>query len=83
MAKNIVDNYEIIERHREKLHSERGKMVYSRRMPLVEKVFGYIKGKLRLYQFSRKGFNKVRLEWTLGCMAFNLRRMFNLERQMT
>ncbi len=81
MAKKIVDNYEIIERHRDKLHSKEGRISYSRRMPMIEKVFGYITGKLGLYRFSRKGIKKVRLEWYLGCMAYNLKRMYNLQYQ--
>jgi hypothetical protein len=39
IAKEIVDNYEIIERHRDKLHSTEGRIIYSRRMPMIEMVF--------------------------------------------
>lgn len=74
-----IKNFELLEAHRIKLHSDDGKMIYSRRMPTIEKVFAFIKGKLGLTSFSRKGMEKVNVEWTLGCMAYNLIRMFNLQ----
>ena len=74
-----IKNFEILEDHRNKLHSEDGKMIYSRRMPTIEKVFAFIKGKLGFTSFSRKGMKKVKIEWVLGCIAYNLTRMFNLQ----
>jgi hypothetical protein len=41
-------------------------------------VFGIIKSVLGFRQFSLRGLDKVRGEWSLVTMAWNLKRMFVL-----
>jgi hypothetical protein len=41
-------------------------------------VFGIIKSVLGFRQFSLRGLDAVRAEWTLVTMAWNLKRMFAL-----
>lgn len=79
IAAIYLDYYDVLKSHKEKLYSEDGKMIYSRRMPIIERVFAYIKGKLGLRKFSRKGLKKAKTEWILGCIIHNLKRMFNLQ----
>ncbi|WP_019950365.1 transposase, partial [Kushneria aurantia] len=38
-------------------------------------VFGIIKSVLGFRQFSLRGLNRVSGEWTLVCLAWNLKRM--------
>ncbi|WP_292981503.1 transposase, partial [Nitrosomonas sp.] len=48
----------------------------------VEPVFGIIKSVMGFRQFSLRGLNKVKGEWTLVCLAWNLKRMASLRLQM-
>lgn len=41
----------------------------------IEKIFGHIKGNLRLRQFLCRGLDKVQAEWSLLCTAYNLTRL--------
>jgi Transposase DDE domain len=43
-----------------------------------EPVFGIIKAALGFRQFSLRGRDKVRGEWSLVTMAWNMKRMFAL-----
>lgn len=58
-----------------KLQSAEGKAAYRRRKAIVEAPNGWIKAVLGFRQFSLRGIEKVRAEWTLVCLALNLRRM--------
>ena len=41
-------------------------------------MFGIIKSVLGFRQFSMRGLEKVRGEWSLVTMAWNMKRLFNL-----
>ena len=45
---------------------------------LVEPVFGIVKSVLGFRQFRLRGRAKVALEWTLVCLAYNLKRLHRL-----
>lgn len=62
-------------RMQEKLATEKGRKTYSRRKELVEPVNGWIKSVLGFRQFSFRGLVKVAGEWTLVCLALNLKQM--------
>lgn len=62
-------------RMQEKLGTEKGRKTYSRRKGLVEPVNGWIKSILGFRQFSFRGLAKVVGEWTLVCLALNLKQM--------
>lgn len=62
-------------RMQEKLATEKGRKTYSRRKGLVEPVNGWIKSVLGFRQFSFRGLAKVAGEWTLVCLALNLKQM--------
>jgi transposase/IS5 family transposase len=57
---------------REKLVSEHGRAIYSRRKVIVEPVFGQIKGAMRFRRFSLRGLAKVGAEWAIVCLCHNL-----------
>jgi transposase len=60
---------------RHRLKSRAGRAVYGLRKQTVEPVFGIIKAVMRFRQFSLRGFEAVRAEWSLVTMAWNIRRM--------
>ena len=63
---------------REKLQTEEGRSLYARRKQTVEPVFGIIKHVLGFRQFLRRGVAAVRAEWTLVCLAHNVKRLWRL-----
>jgi transposase len=63
---------------REKLRTEEGRRIYAKRAQTVEPVFGIIKAPLGFRQFLLRGLKKVRIEWDLVCLAYNLKRIYSL-----
>jgi transposase len=61
-----------------RLKTPEGKKLYALRKHTPEPVFGVIKAALGFRQFSLRGLEKVRGEWSLVTMAWNLKRMFVL-----
>jgi transposase len=61
-----------------RLKTLEGKKLYALRKHTPEPVFGVIKSALGFRQFSLRGLEKVRGEWSLVTMAWNLKRMFVL-----
>src|SRR5271156_1549518 len=61
-----------------KLKTPEGRALYALRKQTPEPVFGIIKSVLGFRQFSLRGLEKVRGEWSLVTMAWNLKRMFAL-----
>jgi len=62
-----------------KLATKRGRARYKRRKAIVEPVFGWVKRVLGFRAFSLRGLRKVGGEWSLVCLALNLRRMAAIE----
>jgi transposase len=63
---------------REKLSTKEGRHIYGRRASSVEPVFGIIKSAMGLRQFLLRSIAKVRIEWDLVCLAYNMRRLWGL-----
>jgi len=55
-----------------------GKKLYAQRKHTPEPVFGIIKSVLGFRQFLLRGLDKVRGEWSLVTMAWNMKRIFAL-----
>lgn len=79
------DNGRTISRHpheeqlkqmREKLDSDQGKAIYSRRKHIVEPVFGQIKSVMGFTSFLLRGLQKVKGEFNLVAIAHNLRKVW-------
>ena len=64
---------------REKLQTEEGRKIYAKRARTVEPVFGIIKAPMGFRQFLLRGVDKVRIEWDLVCLAYNMKRLYNLQ----
>ena len=58
-----------------------GRKTYGLRKQTVELVFGIIKSVMGFRQFLLRGMKKVTGEWTLVCLAWNLKRMAVLRHQ--
>ena len=58
-----------------KLKTKAGRVAYAVRKQTVEPVFGIIKSVMGFRQFYLRGLQKVTGEWTLVCLAWNLKRM--------
>lgn len=64
-----------LEKMAHKLKTQAGRRVYALRKQTVEPVFGIIKSVMGFRQFLLRGLNQVKGEWTLVCLAWNLKRM--------
>ena len=61
-----------------RMGTKAGKEKYKLRQQTVEPVFGIIKSVLGFRRFLLRGLQKVQLEWTLVCVAYNLKRLHRL-----
>jgi transposase len=63
------------------LKTKDGRAAYALRKHTVEPVFGIIKSVMGFRQFLLRGLENVQNEWTLVCLAWNLKRMAVLRPQ--
>jgi len=61
-----------------RLKTPQGRNLYALRKQTPEPVFGIIKSVLGFRQFSLRGLENVRGEWSLVTMAWNIKRIFAL-----
>jgi transposase len=61
-----------------KLKTPEGRKLYRQRASTVEPVFGIIKAALGFRQFRLRGIRKVTGEWSLVCLAYNVKRLHRL-----
>jgi transposase len=77
----VIKNYEGMELERlkmkEKMSTEYGRHIYQTRKKVVERIFGHIKCNLGFREFLLRGLEKVKIEFSLACIASNLRRIWN------
>jgi transposase len=66
------------QRMTDRLQSAKGRARYRRRKAIVEPVIGWIKHVLGFRRFSLRGETKARAEWSLICLATNLKRWHRL-----
>ena len=70
-----------VQRMTHRLKTPKGRATYARRKQTVEPVFGIIKSVMGFRQFLTRGLDNVQNEWTLVCLAWNLKRMVALRPQ--
>jgi transposase len=70
-----------VEQMKHALQTKAGRAAYALRKQTVEPVFGIIKSVMGFRQFLLRGLDNVRHEWTLVCLAWNLKRMAVLRPQ--
>ena len=66
------------QRMADRLKSDVGRARYRRRKAIVEPVIGWIKEILGFRRFSLRGAAKARGEWTVVCLAVNLKRFHQI-----
>src|SRR6185437_1003546 len=77
-APALAEGADALTRMRHRLNSPEGRATYALRKCTPEPVFGIIKSVMRFRQFSVRGLRKVRGEWQLVAMSWNVKRMFAL-----
>jgi len=85
-VKNILINFKKNDKSEEKetqemkkkLEEERNKEIIRKR-GIIEKIFGNIKENVNKFRrFKLRGTKKVNIEWNVICIAYNLRRWFDI-----
>ena len=71
----LLGKFTPLETMRHRLKTRRGRQLYALRKCTVEPVFGLIKHVMKFRQFSLRGMRGARGEWSLVCLAWNLKRM--------
>jgi len=71
----LSDNADVITEMAYRLKTKAGRELYAKRKCTVEPVFGIIKAVMGFRQFLFRGVESVRGEWSLVCMAWNLKRL--------
>jgi transposase len=78
-APQAPENPNPVSAMRHRLKTAEGKAHYAKRKSTVEPVFGIIKHVIGFRQFMLRGLKAVQGEWTLVCIAFNLKRLHTLK----
>ena len=78
MVINDLQEDKILNRNKEKLRSEKGRKVYGLRKQTVETSIGDLKENRNFRTFLLRGIDKVKVEFCLACVAYNLVRINNL-----
>ncbi|WP_157792631.1 transposase, partial [Thiomicrospira microaerophila] len=60
------------------LKTQEGRKRYALRKQTIEPVFGIIKSVMGFRTFSLRGLEAVKGEWSLVCLAWNIKRMGSL-----
>jgi transposase len=60
---------------KKKIDTEEGREIYSRRMKIVEPVFGNIRSNKRLDRFTLRGKVKVNIQWVLYSIVHNIEKL--------
>jgi transposase len=66
-----------LDKMKEKIDSDLGKEMITRRFATVEPVFGNLRGNKRLHRFTLRGKSKVDGQWKLYCMVHNIEKLAN------
>jgi transposase len=77
-APTAPENPTSVEAMAHRLKTLEGKKLYALRKQTPEPVFGIIKSVMGFRQFSLRGLEKVRGEWSLVTMTWNIKRIFAL-----
>jgi hypothetical protein len=77
-APSAPDDPTPVEAMAHRLKTPEGRKLYPKRKHTPEPVFGIIKSVLGFRQFLLRALDKVRGEWNLVTMAYNMKRLFAL-----
>ena len=77
-ADPLPDDPTEVERMKHRLQTIEGKAIYAERKSVIEPIFGIIKHVMGFRQFMLRGFKKAEGEWSLVCMAYNLKKLHTI-----
>ena len=69
-SKSVKQSY--TSKMKQKIDTPEGRQQYSRRLGIVEPVFGHLVSAIGLKRFSLRGWVKVNIQWKLFCIVHNL-----------
>ncbi len=61
---------------KQKIDSDHGRMIYSRRLGTVEQVFANLRHAIGLIRFTLRGNEKVNIQWKLFSIVHNLLKIY-------
>lgn len=67
----------ILKNMQTKIDRDQGRYIYSRRIGIVEPVFGNLTINKRLRRFTLRGKHKVNAQWLMWCMVHNIEKIQN------
>jgi len=62
---------------KKKIDTMEGRAIYSKRLGIVEPVFGNIRARKRLDRFTLRGKIKVNIQWMLYCLVHNIEKVLH------
>jgi len=65
---------------KQKIDTLEGRKTYSKRLGIVEPVFGNIRACKRMDRFTLRGQVKVNIQWMLYCLVHNIEKIVNFGR---
>lgn len=74
----LPEDADSVARMKHRLKTPSGKAIYAQRKVTSEPVFGIIKAVMGFRSFLLRGFEAVKGEWNLVCMAYNIKRLHAL-----
>jgi len=73
--------HQAVVRQREKLKQAAKRLLLRRRKGIVERLFGWVKHNEGFRRWTFRGLEKVRAQWTMLCLSWNLRRLYTWWRE--
>lgn len=74
----VMKTEDKVELMKQRMQTDDGKALYSKRKSTIEPVFGIIKNVMGFNKFLLRGVEAVEGEWNLACTAFNIKRLHRL-----
>jgi transposase len=68
---------------KEKIDTPEGRKTYSKRMSIVEPVFGNIRAQKELDRFTLRGRDKINIQWKLYCLVHNIEKILHFGTSFT
>ena len=62
---------------RQKIDTVEGRKMYSKRMKIVEPVFGNVKAQKDMDRFTMRGRDKINIQWRLYCIVHNIEKILH------
>jgi len=67
----------ITDKMKQKIDTPEGRKIYSKRIGVVEPVFGNIRACKKMDRFTLRGQGKVNIQWMLYCLVHNIEKILN------